>query len=56
MKAEAASKTQLAQLYKVHYNTFIKWLKLVPGLKLDKKQRIFTPKQVQQIFDHLGEP
>lgn len=56
MKAQSSTKTQLAQQYKVHYNTFIKWLKLIPDLGLTDKQRILTPKQVQIIYNHLGEP
>lgn len=56
MKAETATKSQLANQYKVHYTTFIKWLKMVPDLKLSPRQRLLTPKQVQNIYDHLGEP
>ncbi len=56
MKAETSTKTQLAKQYKVNYNTFIKWLKLIPELGLTPKQRILTPKQVQLIYNHLGEP
>ena len=56
MKRTTSNRTQLAQDYKVHYNTFIKWLKKIPGLKLSTKQRIFTPKQMQIIYDELGEP
>lgn len=56
MKANTATKTQLAAQYKVHYNTFLKWLKMIPELNLDSKQRILTPKQVQIIYNHLGEP
>lgn len=56
MKASAATKTQLAQQYKVNYNTFIKWIKMIPELGLTQKQRILTPKQVQTIYYHLGEP
>jgi hypothetical protein len=56
MKAAASTKTELARKYKVHYNTFTKWLKLIPDLKLNPRQRILTPKQVSMIYDHLGEP
>ncbi|MEO6731920.1 MAG: DUF4248 domain-containing protein [Ferruginibacter sp.] len=56
MKAQTATKTQLAKHYKVHYNTFIKWLKMIPELELNPTQRILTPKQVQIIYNHLGEP
>jgi predicted transcriptional regulator len=56
MKAETATKTQLAKQYKVNYNTFIKWLKMIPELGLTPNQRVLTPKQVQAIYNHLGEP
>ena len=56
MKAETATKTQLAKQYKVHYNTFIKWLKMIPDLELSSKQRLLTPKQVKIIYNHLGDP
>jgi len=50
------SKTELAHLYHVNYNTFMKWIKNIPELKLTTKQRIFTPKQIEIIFKELGEP
>lgn len=56
MKIEAITKTKLSKKYKVAYNTFIKWIKKIPGLNLDPKQRVLTPKQVQQIIEHCGEP
>ena len=56
MKAETASKTQLAIKYKVSYNTFIKWLRMIPELELNPKKRLLTPKQVQIVYNHLGEP
>lgn len=51
-----ASKKELAADYKVHYQTLAKWLKNIPNLNLDPKQRIFTPKQLELIYQHLGEP
>lgn len=56
MKATVATKTELAKMYNIHYNTFIKWLADIPGLGLDPKKRLLTPKQVEIIFLHLGEP
>ena len=56
MKAKVYSKTELARMYNVHYDTFKKWLKNVPELELEPAQRILTPKQVEKIFNHLGEP
>ena len=50
------SKTQLAKLYHVSYNTIMKWIKNIPDLKLTPKKRIFTPKQLEIIFRELGEP
>ena len=50
------SKSQLAKLYNVSYNTIMKWLKAIPELNLTPKQRIFTPKQIEIIFNELGEP
>lgn len=55
-KIKAATRTQLAKLYKVHYNTFIKWLKLIPDLDIKPNQRTLTPKQVEKIINHLGSP
>ncbi len=56
MKAETSTKTQLAKQYKVHYSTFVKWLQMIPDLNLTKGQRLLTPKQVELIYKHLGEP
>ena len=53
---KTATKTELAKKYGVHYNTFLNWLKRIPELKLNSKQRVLTPKQVELIFRHLGEP
>jgi transposase len=56
MKIKVYSKTELSRMYNVHYDTFKKWLKNVPDLDLKPAQRILTPKQVEKIFKHLGEP
>ena len=53
---KTASKTELAKLYGVHITTLMNWIKKIPNLKLTPNQRIFTPRQVQIIYDHLGEP
>lgn len=55
-KCKTSSKTQLAIAYGVHFNTISKWLKKIPDLELSTKQRILTPKQVELIYKHLGEP
>jgi transposase len=48
------SKKELCKHYKVSYETFNTWLKRIPELNEEKGQRIFTPKQVRLIFEHLG--
>lgn len=53
---KTATRTQLAKLYKVHYNTFANWLKRIPDLEIKENQRILTPKQVEKIINHLGSP
>lgn len=53
---KTSTRTELAKLYNVNYETFKKWLIKVPGLVIDKKQRTLTPKQVSIIIEHLGEP
>ena len=56
MKFKATSKTALARKYKVHYTTFKKWLELIPNLKISSKIRTLTPRQIELIYTHLGEP
>lgn len=56
IQAKASTKTQLAQQYGVHINTFKKWLSDFPAIKLSPKTRILTPKQVQLIYEEFGEP
>jgi hypothetical protein len=53
-KIKVAARTQLAKIYKVHYNTFSKWLKLIPDLDIKANQRTLTPKQVEKIINHLA--
>ncbi|MFC0184525.1 MULTISPECIES: DUF4248 domain-containing protein [Flectobacillaceae] len=50
------NRTELARKYKVSLPTFNKWLGLISNLVLIENQRIFTPKQVELIINHLGEP
>lgn len=50
------SKGQLAQAYGVHLSTFNKWISVIPDLRLQKGQRVLTPKQLALIYDHLGAP
>ena len=56
MQIKAYSKTELARLYQVHYDTFKKWIDLIPDLGLIPNKRILTPKQVEMIFKHVGKP
>lgn len=51
-----ATRTQLAKRYGVSTETFKKWLVKIPNLLLDSNDRVFTPKQVGIIIEHLGEP
>ncbi len=50
------TKSQLAQQYGVAYGTFSKWIKEIPNLSLGPGQRVLTPKQIEIITLHLGEP
>lgn len=50
------TKKELSKKYKVSYNTFIKWLKNIPELKLFPAQRTLTPKQIDIIYKELGFP
>jgi len=53
---KCATKKELAIAYNIHPQTLSKWLMSVPDLNMSPKQRIFTPKQLKLIYDHLGEP
>ncbi len=55
-KSKSISKSQLASAYGVHISTFKTWLKPIKGLGLREGQRVLTPKQVELILTHLGEP
>jgi len=48
------SKKDLKTEYNVSYGTLKKWLDKIPGLINDKSKKIFTPKEVQLIYHHLG--
>jgi hypothetical protein len=55
-KQSRITKSQLALWYGVHISTFKTWLKPIKGLDLREGQRVLTPKQVELILTHLGEP
>lgn len=56
IKPKAMNKTKLAALYNVHIDTFSKWLEPFSDKIGNVTGRIFTPKQVEIIFECLGEP
>ncbi len=45
---------ELANLYSVHPETLRKELRLIPGMTVEKYQRLICPKYVQKIIEHLG--
>ena len=55
-KYNSSTRTELALRFKVSLPTFNNWLELIPNLNLIKNKRILTPKQVEMVFSHLGEP
>ena len=48
------NKTMLADAYGVSVQTLNKWLEMVPELEVRKGQRLFTPKQIRLISEHIG--
>jgi len=50
------TKKELAQEYKIGMITFIRWLKKIPGFEQTSRKRIFTPAEVEKIYNHLGTP
>jgi transposase len=56
MKIKSYSKSELAAAYGVSLVTLNKWICEINNLELQKNCRIFTPKQVSIIVQHLGEP
>lgn len=52
----AMNRSTLAAKYGVSYNTFRKWLLDIPNLELSPKSRLLTPRQLQLIYEELGEP
>lgn len=55
-KYRASTRSALAAQYNISLPTFRKWLVKIPNLDLADNQRTFTPKQVEMIMIHLGEP
>lgn len=50
------SKAELAAMYGVHPSTLRNWMSRIPNLNLHDGQRLLTPRQVQLVIEHLGEP
>ncbi len=58
---QAKTKSQIAAEYHISTRTLKKWLiPILPRLGITPRQydrlRLFTPRQVQIIYDHLGSP
>jgi hypothetical protein len=50
------TKKELAYQYGVSVQTFVKWIKEIPNLKLTPFQKIFTPQHLEIIINHIGKP
>ena len=55
-KNRAMTRTQLASYYGVCLATFNKMLVKIPDFTFDKSSRILTPKVINTIITHLGDP
>lgn len=53
---KAFSKSQLANAYEISIETFNSWIKPFKDQIGDYRGKMYTPKQVQIIFERLGEP
>ena len=56
MMQKPLTQKELSKKYLVSYNTFKKWIKSIPELRLSANQRLLTPKQIDIIYTNLGEP
>jgi len=55
--ASTMSKKELIAAYKVTHGTFNKWIRKIEGIEqTGKTKRVFTPKEVELIYYHLGTP
>jgi len=50
---QCKTRKELANEYGVSLQTFIRWIKTIPGLKIPPRHRI-TPRQISIIKDYLG--
>ncbi len=55
-KIKAKTISVLANEYGVHISTMNKWLRIAGLLKPKSEGRIYTPKEIKKIYDHLGDP
>lgn len=55
-KNKAMTRTQLSSFYGVCLATFNKMLVKIPNFTFDKSSRILTPKEIDTIIEHLGDP
>lgn len=56
-KPVAMTKTQLAALYNVSYQTFCKWIKpYLEDIGETHGTYLYTPAQVKTIIEKIGEP
>ena len=56
MESKIITKKELSIKYGVSYNTFMKWIKNIPELNISKDRRLLTPKQIDTIYEMLGQP
>lgn len=56
VEVKAYSKKQIADMYKISVKVLRKWLSPAIANIGPYNGKLYTPKQVQAIFDHLGEP
>lgn len=53
---KAMTLKELAHKYEVSTKTMLKWLKRCGIVKDKRNGYLFTPKEIERIFDALGEP
>jgi hypothetical protein len=56
VEVKAYSKKEIAKLYGISVKVLRKWLAPAIATIGEYQGKSYTPKQVQAIFDHLGEP
>lgn len=56
MTIQSMTAQELYKAYKISFPTFKRWIKAIPGIVFINRKRVYTPKEVQLIYDHLGAP